>query len=97
MNKHNVAYICIFLKNSGEKFRAIVLAHDVFGCTLAEARVWLDSVRWARVKIDKSKARKLHKEYPCFMWPEELEDSWEYRISHFPKEPETANPQPHRV
>lgn len=90
MNRANVAYICIFLRNSDEKFRAIVLAHDVFGVTLQQARTWLDSVRYERVKIDKSKARKLHAEYPCQMWPEELADSWEYKISHYPGEPETV-------
>lgn len=92
INRTNIAYICIFLRNAGETFRAIVLARDVFQCSLVEARAWVESVKWERVKIDNSKARELHQQYPCHMWPEELADGFEVKVSHFPN-----RPNPHSV
>lgn len=44
----NLAYIVIFLRNGGERIRAIWLAKNWFDIELREAKEWVDSVRWVK-------------------------------------------------
>jgi len=41
----NLAYIVIFLRNGGERLRAIWLAKKTLGLEIKEAAAWVDSVK----------------------------------------------------
>lgn len=41
----NLAYIVIFLRNGGERLRAIWLAKNTLGIEISEARDWVDTVK----------------------------------------------------
>lgn len=44
----NLAYIVIFLRNGGERLRAIWLAKSTLGIEIREAKEWVDSVKLIR-------------------------------------------------
>ena len=44
----NLAYIVIFLRNGGERLRAIWLAKSMLGIEIREAKEWVDSVKLIR-------------------------------------------------
>lgn len=89
----NFAYCVLFLRNAGERIRAIRLTMDVLGIGFAAARQWVDSVHIRSEKIDKSAVRALAAENPCFMFKHELEDDYELRVSHWPEPPHAERAQ----
>lgn len=80
----NFAYSILFLRNAGERIRAIRLAMDALGIGFKEAREWVDSVHIRSVKEDRSAARAMFAENPCDK--EEVEDGFELRVSHWPND-----------
>jgi hypothetical protein len=81
----NFAWCIIFLKNSGERARAIMLAKDALGVSLMEASEWVNTVAINRRVVSRESNRKLHAEYPASINKEELRDFLECEISHWPK------------
>lgn len=79
---YTFAYCIIFLRNAGERLRAIKLTMDEYGISLPVAREWVDSVQLIRDRIDMTPARKTLEEYPCDM--RDIQDQVECRISHWP-------------
>lgn len=77
------AEIVIFLRNGGERMRAIKLAHVALGVPIREAAAWVDSVRWVRTPAPLSaEARRVREEYPTDDLPEA--DAVERGPSHWP-------------
>lgn len=92
LGQFNFAWIIIYLRNGGERIRAIMLARDALGITLTEAREWVDSVKLNRRLVSRESNRKLHAEYPGGISEEQLRDYLECEVSHWPNA--AGEPQP---
>lgn len=82
---HNLAYIVIFLRNGGEKLRAIWLSHKALNITISEAKDWVETVKLDRVLLSGEDVRKRYAEAPWGASDGELEDYYEYQVSHWPE------------
>lgn len=80
----NTAWCILFLRNGGERIRAIKLAMDIFQISLPQARDWVDNLKLVRTKIDMSLQRKIQEEYPSSYNPE-ISDEVQLSASHWPK------------
>lgn len=95
MNATNTAYVCMFMRNSGEELRAVIIAKDIFGCSLMAARDWVRALKRVPKMVSREAARKVHAEYPTHLNEEELEDFCEWTFEpERPTEPEPQKARP---
>jgi hypothetical protein len=90
-NKHwaekstNLAWIVVFLRNGGERLRAIWLAKNAMNITIRQAIDWVDSVKIVHKWESREEARKQAKEFPSLhTHDEDLQDFKYYEVSHWP-------------
>ena len=90
LGQFNFAWCIMYLRNGGERIRAIMLARDALGITLTQAREWVDSVKLNRKLVSMEAHRKMHDEYPGGISEDQLRDYLEYEVSHWPNDPSSA-------
>lgn len=79
------AYCVMFLKNSGERIRAIYLAKKALGIDFNAARAWVDALKMDRIKTEPTEGqKKTFAEYPTHPIPEELEVRIMLKANHWP-------------
>lgn len=54
----NFQYVIHFLKNAGERLRAIRLTVDVAGISIKEAKDWVDGLKWRPKETNVFEIRK---------------------------------------